>query len=150
MSKLCLPYLIKGKNSHILNLSPPLDMDEKWFAPHVAYTMAKYGMSMCVLGMADEFRSQGVAVNALWPRTAIATAAVNNLLGGSDMMQKSRTDKIMADAAYIILTSDSRKTTGNFFIDDSLLKAHGVTNFDQYKVDPKVKDEDLMPDFFVK
>ena len=117
VSKVCLPYLVKSKNPHILNLSPPLDMQQKWFSPHVAYTMAKYGMSMCVLGMAEEFRSEGVAVNALWPRTAISTAAVNNLLGGSDMVRRSRTDKIMADSAYIILTSDSRKTTGNFFVD---------------------------------
>ena len=117
VSKVCLPYLVKSNNPHILNLSPPLDMQQKWFSPHVAYTMAKYGMSMCVLGMAEEFRSEGVAVNALWPRTAISTAAVNNLLGGSDMVRRSRTDKIMADSAYIILTSDSRKTTGNFFVD---------------------------------
>jgi citronellol/citronellal dehydrogenase len=116
VSKVCLPYLVKSKNPHILNLSPPLDMQQKWFSPHVAYTMAKYGMSMCVLGMAEEFRSEGVAVNALWPRTAISTAAVNNLLGGSDMVRRSRTDRIMADSAYIILTSDSRKTTGNFFV----------------------------------
>jgi len=140
MSKLCLPYLIKAKNPHILNLSPPLNLDPKWFGPHVGYTMAKYGMSMCVLGMAEEFRQEGVAVNALWPRTAIATAAVKNLLGGDESVRTSRTDKIMADSAYIILTADSRKTTGNFFIDDEVLRKHGVTNFNQYKVDPSVKD----------
>lgn len=116
VSKVCLPHLIKSKNPHILNLSPPLNMEARWFAPHVAYTMAKYGMSMCVLGMAEEFRDKGVAVNALWPRTAIATAAVKNLLGGEDSVKKSRTDAIMGDAAYIILSQDSRKFTGNYYI----------------------------------
>lgn len=116
LSKLCLPHLKKSKNPHILNLSPPLNMESKWFAPHVAYTMAKYGMSMCVLGMAEEFSSDGIAVNALWPRTAIATAAVQNLLGGDESIKRSRNDDIMGDSAYIILTSDSKKNTGNFYI----------------------------------
>lgn len=116
LSKLCLPYLKKSKNPHILNLSPPLNMDAKWFAPHVAYTMAKYGMSMCVLGMAEEFKDDGIAVNALWPRTAIATAAVQNLLGGTETINRSRTDEILADSAYLILTSPSKKNTGNFYI----------------------------------
>ena len=116
LSKLCLPYLKKGKNPHILNISPPLNMEAKWFAPHIAYTMAKYGMSMCVLGMAEEFRQDGIAVNALWPRTAIATAAVENLLGGTGSIKMSRTDQIMADSAYVILASDSKKNTGNFYI----------------------------------
>lgn len=116
VSKVCLPYLLKSKNPHILNLSPPLNMKPHWFSGHVAYSMAKYGMSMCVLGMAEEFKDQGVAVNALWPRTAIATAAVKNLLGGDDSIKKSRTDAIMGDAAYIILSSDSRKNTGNYYI----------------------------------
>lgn len=116
VSKICLPYLVKSKNPHILNLSPPLNMKPHWFSGHVAYSMAKYGMSMCVLGMAEEFKDQGVAVNALWPRTAIATAAVKNLLGGDESIKKSRTDAIMGDAAYIILSSDSRKNTGNYYI----------------------------------
>lgn len=118
VSKYCLPHLLKSKNGHILNISPPLNMSPKWFGNHVAYTMAKYGMSMCVLGMAEEFADQGVAVNALWPRTAIATAAVKNLLGGDQAMKKSRNSDIMADSAYIIFTSDSKnkKNTGNFYI----------------------------------
>ena len=118
LSKLSLPHLKKAKNPHILNISPPLNMDQKWFGPHVAYTMAKYGMSMCVLGMAEEFRELGVAVNALWPRTMIATAAVENLLGGKAAMGKSRTDEIMADSAYVILSSPSKDKTnsGNFYI----------------------------------
>ena len=116
LSKLCLPHLQKAKNPHILNLSPPLTMESKWFGPHVAYTMAKYGMSMCVLGMAEEFKESGVAVNALWPRTAIATAAVKNLLGGDQTIKLSRTDDIMGDAAYFILKADSKTNTGKFHI----------------------------------
>src|SRR5580693_4403840 len=107
-SQACVPHLLKAANPHILNLSPPLNFEEKWFAPHVAYTMAKLGMSLCVLGMAGEFRSQGVAVNALWPRTVIATAAVQNLLGGDEVMKGSRSPDIMADAAHAILTRSSR------------------------------------------
>ncbi len=144
-SRACLPHLFKASNPHILNLSPPLSMSAKWFKNHVAYTMAKYGMSMCVLGMAEEFRKQGVAVNALWPRTTIATAAVN-MLGGEDMMNASRTPDIMADAAHVILTSDSKKTTGNFFIDDEVLLKAGVTDLDKYAV---VKGGKLIPDFFI-
>ncbi len=146
VSKTCLPHLEKAENPHILMLSPPLDMSPKWFAPHVAYTMAKYGMSMCVLGMAEEFRPKGVAVNALWPRTTIATAAVNNLLGGDALMRASRTPEIVADAAHVILTSPSREFTGRFVIDDTLLAEHGVTDFDRYRVDPT---QDLVQDFFV-
>ena len=131
-SKLCLPHLLKAANPHILNISPPLSMEPRWFAPHVAYTMAKYGMSMCVLGMAEEFSEQGVAVNALWPRTAIATAAVQNLLGGDEAIRRCRKPEIMADAAHAILTRDSRECTGNFFIDDDVLRAAGVTDFDHY------------------
>jgi citronellol/citronellal dehydrogenase len=145
-SQACLPHLLKAQNPHILNLSPPLDMKEKWFAPHVAYTMAKFGMSMCVLGMAGEFRSQGVGVNALWPRTVIATAAVQNLLGGDESIRGSRTPEIMADAAYEILTRPSRECTGNFFIDEDLLRSAGVTDFSKYQVVPGAK---LLPDFFV-
>lgn len=144
-SQTCLPYLLKADNPHILNLAPPLNMEERWFAPHVAYTMSKYGMSMCVLGMAEEFKSQGVAVNALWPRTAIATAAVN-MLGGEAMMNASRTPAIMADAAYWIVTQPSRDCTGNFFIDDAVLTAAGQTDLDQYSVVPGAQ---LAPDFFV-
>ena len=121
VSKACLPHLLKSENPHILNISPPLDMSPKWFSPHVAYTMAKFGMSLCVLGMAEEFKEQGVAVNALWPRTAIATAAVKNALGGDNVINISRTTEIMADAAYIILTKSSKEFTGNFCIDDNLL-----------------------------
>lgn len=146
VSKYCLPHLLKADNAHILNLSPPLDMSPKWFGPHVAYTMAKFGMSMCVLGMAEEFKDKGVAVNALWPRTTIATAAVKNLLGGETMIQGSRTPEIIADAAHLILTKPSREFTGNFCIDDTLLAENGVSDFDKYRVDPA---QDLFPDFFV-
>jgi citronellol/citronellal dehydrogenase len=144
-SQTCLPFLLKSDNPHILNLAPPLNMEERWFAPHVAYTMSKYGMSMCVLGMAGEFKSQGVAVNALWPRTAIATAAVN-MIGGEAMMNASRTPAIMADAAYWILNQPSRDCTGNFFIDDAVLTNAGETDLDQYSVVPGAQ---LAPDFFV-
>ena len=146
VSKVCLPHLLKSDNPHILNLSPPLDMDPKWFGPHVAYTMAKFGMSLCVLGMAEEFKEDGVAVNALWPRTAIATAAIKNTLGGDSIMNISRSPEIMADAAYVILTKDSKEFTGNFCIDDNLLADHGVTDFSQYA---EVPFSELAPDFFV-
>ena len=146
VSKVCLPYLLKSDNPHILNLSPPLDMDPKWFGPHVAYTMAKFGMSLCVLGMAEEFKEDGVAVNALWPRTAIATAAIKNTLGGDSIMNISRSPEIMADAAYIILTKDSKEFTGNFCIDDNLLADNGVTDFSKYA---DVPFSELAPDFFV-
>ncbi len=146
VSKLCLPHLLKASNPHVLNISPPLDMSPVWFSHHVAYTMAKFGMSMCVLGMAEEFRQQGVAVNALWPRTTIATAAIKNLLGGERAMQSSRKPKIMADAAYTILTRSSRECTGNFFIDDDVLLSTGITCLDEYSVVPGAQ---LQPDFFV-
>ena len=146
VSKVCLPHLQKSDNPHILNLSPPLDMDPKWFGPHVAYTMAKFGMSMCVLGMAEEFKEDGVAVNALWPRTAIATAAIKNALGGDAIMNISRSPEIMGDAAYVILTKNSREFTGNFCIDDNLLAENGVEDFSQYA---EVPFEQLAPDFFV-
>ncbi len=147
VSRMCIPHLLKAENPHILNLSPPLNMDEKWFAPHVAYTMAKYGMSLCVLGMAGEFRDQGVAVNALWPRTAIATAAVQNLLGGDEIVKRSRRPEIMADAAHIILTKPSRDFTGNFCIDDETLESSGKTDLSEYAVDGSLE---LVPDFFVE
>ncbi len=146
VSKVCLPHLLKSDNPHILNLSPPLDMDPKWFGPHVAYTMAKFGMSLCVLGMAEEFKEEGVAVNALWPRTAVATAAIKNTLGGDSIMNISRSPEIMADAAYLILTKNSKEFTGNFCIDDNLLADNGVTDFSQYA---QVPFSELAPDFFV-
>jgi len=149
VSKLAIPYLKKADNPHVLNLSPPLNMETRWFQNHVAYTMAKFGMSMCVLGMAEEFKSDGIAFNALWPRTAIATAAVRNLLGGDMMAQKSRTPEIMADAAYEILTKDSKECTGNFFIDDDVMKEAGVTDLRKYQVDQSLEIKELVPDFFV-
>jgi citronellol/citronellal dehydrogenase len=147
-SQACLPHLIKAPNPHVLNLSPPLNMETRWFQNHVAYTMAKFGMSMCVLGMAGEFKGK-VAFNALWPRTAIATAAVNNLLGGGEMMRRSRTPAIMADAAYYILQRDAKTTSGNFFIDDEVLANEGITDLEVYKQTHGLPDKDLMPDFFV-
>ncbi len=143
-SKLCLPHLLKAENPHILNLSPPLNMAPHWFGSHVAYTMAKYGMSMCVLGMAEEFAGK-VAVNALWPRTAIATAAVQNLLGGDEIVRMSRKVEIMSDAAHAILVR-GKDCTGNFFVDDEVLMAEGVTDFEQYAVEPGMQ---LAPDFFL-
>ena len=145
-SQKCLPHLFAATNPHILNISPPLNMEQQWFAPHVAYTMAKFGMSQCVLGMSAEFKTKKVAVNALWPRTAIATAAVQNLLGGPEAMKCCRKPEIMADAAHWVLTQDSSSCTGNFFVDDDVLKESGVTNLDQYAVDPTAE---LMPDFFL-
>ncbi|HXI87816.1 MAG TPA: NAD(P)-dependent oxidoreductase [Parvularculaceae bacterium] len=146
VSKTCIPYLKVAKNPHVLMLSPPLDMRAKWFAPHVAYSMAKYGMSLCVLGMAEEFRGDGIAFNALWPRTTIATAAVEFALGGEAMMRASRSVDIMGDAAHAILTKPARDFTGNFCIDDNLLYDEGVRDFEKYRVDPSKK---LLPDFFV-
>ena len=145
-SKLCIPHLKNAENPHVLMLSPPLDMSPKWFGGHVAYTMAKFGMSMCVLGMAEEFRNDGIAFNALWPRTAIATAAVKFALGGDAMMQASRTPDILSDAAHLIFTKPSREFTGNFIIDDTFLYENGVTDFEKYRVDPA---KPLAPDFFV-
>lgn len=145
-SQACLPYLKQAENPHILNLSPPLNMEARWFAPHVAYTMAKYGMSMCVLGMAVEFASDGIAVNALWPRTAIATSAVQNLLGGDESVKHCRTPEIVVDAAYLILTRPSREFTGHFCIDDEVLASAGITDLDRYAITP---GEPFMPDFFV-
>lgn len=147
VSKTCVPHLLKSANPHILNLSPPLNMEEKWFAPHVAYSIAKYGMSLCVLGMAGEFREQGIAVNALWPRTTIATAAVQNLLGGDEIVRRSRKPEIVADAAHIILSKPAREFTGNFCIDDEVLESAGITDLSHYAVDPSAK---LVPDFFVE
>ncbi|MBV8423864.1 MAG: NAD(P)-dependent oxidoreductase [Candidatus Eremiobacteraeota bacterium] len=145
-SRATIPYLAKAKNPHILNLSPPLDMQARWFAGHVAYTMAKFGMSMCTLGMAEELRPQGIAVNSLWPLTTIDTAAVRNLLGGDAAARVSRTPEIVADAAYEILTRPSRECTGNFFIDEEVLRDAGVTDFAKYANDPSAK---LNPDLFI-
>jgi citronellol/citronellal dehydrogenase len=145
-SKACIPHLKGAANPHVLNLSPPLDMSPKWFGTHVAYTMAKFGMSMCVLGMAEEFRADGIAFNALWPRTGVATAAIRNALAGDEGMLMCRTPEIMADAAYWIFNQPSKSCTGNFFIDDVLLHAAGECDFDKYRVDPT---KPLMPDFFV-
>lgn len=146
VSKWAIPYLAKAANPHILMISPPLDMKEKWFAPHTAYSMSKFGMSMVVLGLAGELKKQGIAVNALWPRTAIATAAVQNLLGGDAIMRRSRKPEIMADAACAIFSMPSRQFTGNFLIDDNFLAEFGVTDFERYRVDPK---QQLVQDFFV-
>jgi citronellol/citronellal dehydrogenase len=141
----CLPHLLRAPNPHVLMLSPPLALSPRWFGNHVAYTMAKYGMSMCVLGMAEEFRERGVAVNALWPRTVIATAALN-LLGGDETAKHGRTPEIVADAAVAILRREARGCTGNFFIDDDVLRAEGVTDLGRYAVKA---GEDLMPDLFL-
>jgi citronellol/citronellal dehydrogenase len=146
VSKFALPYLEKASNPHILTLSPPLDIREKWFAPHTAYSIAKFGMSLVVLGLAGEQRSKGIAVNALWPRTTIATSAIKNLLGGDRVVAMSRTPEILADAAYLIFQKPSRSFTGQFLIDDTFLAAEGVSDFDRYRVDPS---KPLMPDFFV-
>ena len=143
-SQACLPQLLKAKNPHILNLSPPLNLAPHWFGPHVAYTMAKYGMSMCVLGMAEEFRGK-VAVNALWPRTAIATAAID-MIGGEAMMKRSRKVEIMSDAAHAILVRPFKEHTGNFYIDDEVLRAEGITDLGRYAMDPSVEP---MLDFFL-
>jgi citronellol/citronellal dehydrogenase len=145
-SQACIPHLKKASNPHILNISPPLNMEERWFAQHVAYTIAKFGMSMCVLGMAGELRRDGVAVNALWPRTAIATAAVQNLLGGEAAMRGSRKPEIMGDAAHAILTKPSRELTGKFLIDDEVLAATGKTDLSEYAMDPTAQ---LLPDYFI-
>ena len=145
-SQACLPHLQRADNPHILNISPPLNMESRWFAPHVAYTMSKFGMSMCVLGMSEEFREQGVAVNALWPKTTIATAAIQNLLGGEEAMRCCRRPQIMADAAHAILTSTARENTGNFYVDEDVLRQHGVTDFAAYAMTP---DAELLPDFFL-
>ncbi len=145
-SKTCIPFLEQSNNGHILNLAPPLDMASKWFAPHVAYTIAKMGMSLCTLGMSQELAPRGIAVNSLWPLTAIDTAAVRNVLGGDSLSKSSRTVDIMADAAYAILTQPAADTTGQFFIDEIILRERGVTDFERYAVCP---GEPLMRDFFV-
>jgi citronellol/citronellal dehydrogenase len=146
--RLCIPYLKKAANPHILTLSPPLDMRPKWFAPHVAYSMAKYGMSLCTLGWAQEFARDGIAANSLWPRTTIATAAVK-MVGGDPVLRVSRTAEIMADAAHVILCKPSREFTGRFCIDDIVLYESGVRDFSQYAAVPGTPEKDLAPDFFL-
>ncbi|MCK5873312.1 MAG: NAD(P)-dependent oxidoreductase [Alcanivoracaceae bacterium] len=147
-SRLCLPHLKKAANPHVLNLAPPLNMDPMWFGRHVAYTMAKYGMSLCVLGMAEEYRGK-VAFNALWPKTVINTAAVKNQLGGVAEVQLARQPAIMADAAHAILCRPASDCSGNFFIDEQVLRSEGVNDFSAYRVDPSISDAQLMPDFFL-
>jgi citronellol/citronellal dehydrogenase len=146
VSKACIGYLKQAANPHILMLSPPLDMNAKWFAPHVAYSMAKFNMSIIALGLAGELKAEGIAVNTLWPRTTIATAAIKNLLGGDALLRRSRTPDIMADAAHVIFTQNAKAFTGRFLIDDTLLYEHGVTDFEKYRVD---RHAELAPDFFV-
>ncbi|MFF8799300.1 MULTISPECIES: SDR family oxidoreductase [unclassified Methylobacterium] len=146
VSKHAIPHLERATNPHILMLSPPLDMAERWFAPHLAYSMAKFGMSLCVLGLAGELRGRGIAVNALWPRTTIATAAVKNLLGGEALMQASRTPEIVADAAHAVFLKDATSFSGRFLIDDTVLAGEGVTDFSKYRVTAGIP---LAPDFFV-
>lgn len=148
-SKVCLPHLKEARNPHILNLAPPINLDKKWFAHHLAYTMSKYGMSMCVLGMSEEFKNDGIAVNALWPRTTIKTAAVQNLLGGDKMIAVSRTPEIMADAACVVLKRDSKVATGNFYIDEEVLADEGITDLSQYQVNPDLPKEQLFQDLFL-
>ncbi|MBL1257654.1 NAD(P)-dependent oxidoreductase [Methylocystis sp. Sn-Cys] len=145
-AKFALPHLRKAENPHILTLSPPLDLNPKWFAPNLAYTMAKYGMSLVTLGLAKELARDGVAVNSLWPETAIATAAVGNLLGGEEIIRRSRKPEIVADAAHAVLTRPSRACTGNFFIDVRVLAEEGVTDFSPYAVDPAYE---AVLDFFL-
>ena len=147
-SKLCLPHLKKAANPHILNLAPPLNMAPHWFGRHVAYTMAKYGMSLCVLGMADEYAGK-VAVNALWPKTVINTAAVQNQLGGAPTVKAARQPSIMADAAWTILTQPVDAASGRFFIDEDVLRSAGVNDLSGYRVDPDLDDDKLLPDFFL-
>jgi citronellol/citronellal dehydrogenase len=143
----CLPHLRRSGNPHILNLCPPLQLAAKWFAPHLAYTLSKYGMTLCVLGQAQEFRTDGIAVNALWPRSIIATAAVRNLLGGEAAMQRARRPEILAEAAWHILRRPSRECTGNFFLDEEVLRAAGMRDFESFAVSP---GQELLPDLFVE
>ncbi|PVU88857.1 hypothetical protein BB559_005355 [Furculomyces boomerangus] len=148
VSKLAIPHLKKASNPHILNISPPLSMEQRWFEKHVAYTMAKYGMSMCVLGMSGELKKYGIGVNALWPYTTIRTAALQLLDGGRPGFV-ARTPEIMSDSAHLILTSDSKTTNGNFFLDELYLREKGFTDFDKYSEVPGTKLEDIAPDFFL-
>jgi citronellol/citronellal dehydrogenase len=145
-AKLCIPHLRVAQNPHILVLSPPLNLEPRWFAPHLAYSISKYGMSLCVLGLAEELRGDGIAVNALWPRTAIQTAAVQNLLGGESSMARARKPEIVADAAHVVLCKNSRELSGQFLLDEQVLRGAGITDLSGYA---DVSDAELMPDFFV-
>ena len=145
VTKLCLPFLKKSNHAHILTLSPPIDIDDKWFAPHVAYTISKMGMSLLTLGHAKEFKKFSIGVNSLWPLTSIDTAAVRNILGGETTAKSSRSVEIVADAAYQILSSDPKKCTGNFFIDEVVLRESGVKDFEKYRL----SSQDLLRDFFI-
>ena len=136
VSKACIPHLRKGTKPHILNLSPPVNMDQKWFSNHLAYTLSKYNMSLIAYGLSGELKNDGIAANTLWPRTTIATAAVMNLLGGEMLMKMSRTPEILADAAYIILSRDPRSCTGNYFLDEEVLASEGITDLSHYSVVP--------------
>jgi citronellol/citronellal dehydrogenase len=147
VSKACIPHLKQARNPHVLTLSPPLNMDPRWLKGHVAYTIAKYGMSMCTIGMAEEFRDDGVAFNALWPRTIIATAAVQNLLGGEEAMARSRRPELVADAAHAIVTRPSRECTGNLFLAEDVLAEEGITDMDAYSYGARAADP--IPDLFV-
>ncbi len=148
VSKACLPHLLKSANPHVLTLSPPLNFEARWFQHHVAYSIAKFGMSLVTLGMAAEFKGK-VAFNSLWPRTIIATAAIEFAVGNADMMRNARKPSIMADAAAVILSRDFKTCSGNYFIDDAVLAEEGMTDFSNYKVDPEVDDRSLIPDFFI-
>jgi citronellol/citronellal dehydrogenase len=148
-SKACIPHLKKSSNPHVLTLSPPPSLEARWFAPHVAYTISKFGMSLLALGMSEEFKKDGIAFNCLWPKTMIATAAVQYMLGGEESIRKSRKPEMMADAAYAVLSRDSRTCTGNFFVDEDVLKEEGVRDFSSYQFDPSLSPEELIPDFFL-
>lgn len=148
-TKLALPYLSQAENPHVLTLSPPLNLEPHWFSPHVAYTLSKFSMSLLTMGWAEEFKRAGIAFNCLWPKTTIATAAVQNLLGGDNVIRMSRKPEIVADAAYVILNRESRGCTGNFFVDEEVLRSQGVSDFRHYQVDPNLSPEELAPDFFL-
>lgn len=147
VGRLCIPHLRKSDNPHILTLSPPLNLKPEWFGNHLAYTMSKYGMSMTVLGQANQLKKDGIAANALWPQTTIATAAIKNILGGDQMMEVSRKPEVMADAAFVILSKDSKECTGNFFIDEDVLRDSGVEDFTKYAVNP---EKTLLKDLFIE
>ncbi|MCG8313651.1 MAG: NAD(P)-dependent oxidoreductase [Pseudomonadales bacterium] len=148
-SQKCIPHLRKAENPHVLNLAPPINLNPRWFGLHLPYTMAKYGMSFCVLGMAEEYKRDGIAFNALWPKTTIATAAIKNQMGGDQMANFSRTPQIMADAAYAIFAKSAKATTGNFFIDEDVLRDEGIEDFSDYRVNQDLEDSQLLPDLFL-
>lgn len=148
-SQKCIPHLKQSENPHVLNLAPPLNLEPRWFGLHLPYTMAKYGMSFCVLGMAEEYKRAGIAFNALWPKTTIATAAIKNQMGGDQMANASRLPAIMADAAYAILGKPAKECTGNFFIDEEVLREEGIEDFAKYRVNPDLDESQLLPDLFL-